>query len=179
VLEGLELKRRCKLEESRAARYNSALAKLSGSKMSLSINRSALVMHSAERMRELVNDVAAYPLFLPWCSQSQVIEAGSNYMLASIEVQKGAIRQRFTTRNDLSDESRIAMQLVDGPFQYLQGAWEFIRLREDACKVILSLDFEIKQSLAKLAFGNVFSQAANTMVDAFCQRANQVYKTSV
>ena len=31
------------------------------------INRSALVMFSAEQMYHLVNDVASYPQFLPGC----------------------------------------------------------------------------------------------------------------
>lgn len=144
--------------------------------MSLSINRSALVMHSAERMSELVNDVASYPQFLPWCSNAKVIESETEYMLASIQVQKGAIKQSFTTRNDLSEDGKIIMNLVEGPFSYLKGAWDFIHLKEGACKVELTLDFEIKQSLAKAAFSKVFNQAANSMVDAFCERANQIYR---
>lgn len=131
-------------------------------------------MHSAERMNQLVNDVASYPLFLPWCSNTRIIEHDPLYMIASIEVRKGAIRQSFTTRNDLSD-GRIEMSLVEGPFSYLKGVWDFIYLKDDACKVELSLNFEVKQSIAKVAFSSVFSQAANTMVDAFCQRANHVY----
>jgi ribosome-associated toxin RatA of RatAB toxin-antitoxin module len=144
--------------------------------MSLSINRSALVMHSAQRMSELVNDIASYPQFLPWCSNAKIIESEAEYMLASIEVQKGAIRQSFTTRNDLTEDGKIIMNLVEGPFSYLKGAWDFIHLKEGACKVELTLDFEIKQSLAKVAFSKVFNQAANSMVDAFCERANQIYR---
>ncbi len=144
--------------------------------MSLSINRSALVMHSAERMSSLVNDLAAYPQFLPWCSSALVLESESEYMLASIEVRKGAIKQSFTTRNDLTEDGKIIMNLVEGPFSYLKGVWDFIHLKEGACKVELTLDFEIKQNLAKVAFGKVFNQAANSMVDAFCERANQVYR---
>jgi ribosome-associated toxin RatA of RatAB toxin-antitoxin module len=144
--------------------------------MSLSINRSALVMHSADRMSALVNDVAAYPQFLPWCSSAEVIESETEYMLASIEVQKGAIKQSFTTRNDLTEDGKIIMNLVEGPFSYLKGAWDFIHLKEGACKVELTLDFEIKQSIAKMAFAKVFNQAANSMVDAFCERANQLYR---
>lgn len=144
--------------------------------MSLSINRSALVLHSTEKMSALVNDVASYPQFLPWCSKANVIEHNTDFMLASIEVQKGGVRQSFTTRNDLSNEGKILMDLVDGPFKYLKGVWDFVHLKEGACKVVLTLEFELKQNVAKLAFGPIFNQAANSMVDAFCDRANQVYK---
>lgn len=135
-----------------------------------------MVLHSAERMSGLVNDIVAYPQFLPWCSKAHILEHDSDFMIASIEVQKGGIKQSFTTRNDLSMEGRIHMDLVDGPFKYLKGVWDFIYLKEDACKVVLTLDFELKQNIAKMAFGPVFNQAANSMVDAFCERANQLYR---
>lgn len=144
--------------------------------MSLSINRSALVLHSSEKMSALVNDVMAYPEFLPWCSKASVLEQASDFMIASIEVQKGGLRQSFTTRNDLSVDGRILMDLVDGPFKYLKGVWDFIHLKENACKVVLTLEFELKQNITKIAFGPIFSQAANSMVDAFCERANQIYR---
>jgi len=96
-------------------------------------------------------------------------------MLAKLEVNKGRVRQSFTTHNDLSVDGRIKMDLVDGPFNYLNGVWEFRQLKEDACKVILSLDFEMKRNIAKMAFGPIFNQAASSMVDAFCARAKRVY----
>ncbi len=40
---------------------------------------------------------------------------------------------------------------------------------------ILTLEFEFSGSLSRMTFGPVFSQAANTMVDAFCRRADMVY----
>jgi ribosome-associated toxin RatA of RatAB toxin-antitoxin module len=127
-------------------------------------------------MSALVNDVKAYPEFLPWCSRASILEQAPDFMVASIEVQKGGIRQSFTTRNDLSVEGRILMDLVDGPFKYLKGVWDFVHLKQDACKVVLTLEFELKQNIAKMAFGPVFNQAANSMVDAFCDRANQIYR---
>jgi ribosome-associated toxin RatA of RatAB toxin-antitoxin module len=104
-----------------------------------------------------------------------VIEQGDDFMLARLEVSKGRARQSFTTRNDLSVDGRIKMDLVEGPFNYLKGVWDFKSLQDDACKVILTLDFEMTRHIAKMAFGPIFNQAASTMVDAFCTRAKQVY----
>ena len=132
-------------------------------------------MHSSERMRALVNDVASYPEFLPWCSNAEVLERCNEFMLASIVVQKGGMRQSFTTKNDISVEGKILMNLVDGPFSSLNGVWDFIYLQENACKVELNLSFEIKRNIAKVAFSQVFNQAANSMVGAFCDRANEIY----
>lgn len=143
--------------------------------MAHQIDKSALVMHSAERMFALVDDIARYPDFLPWCAAAQEHERTDAQVLASLEVAKGGMRHRLTTRNELLSPERIDMRLVDGPFRDLEGRWHFTPLAENACKVTLQLDFEFSGSLSRMTFGPVFSQAANTMVEAFCRRANEIY----
>jgi len=71
------------------------------------------------------------------------------------------------------------MKLVDGPLKNLSGHWHFRPLDDNACKVVLTLEFEFSSSLSRMTFGPVFNQAANTMVDAFCQRADQIYRAEV
>lgn len=143
--------------------------------MKKQIERSALVWYSAQEMFELVNDVRSYPEFLPWCASAEIHEESAEHLMASLEVAKSGVRQSFTTRNWLEHPRRIGIELVDGPFTRLRGEWVFQPLDERACKVMLSLEFALQGRVARLAFGNVFSQAANNMVDAFCQRAEHVY----
>lgn len=142
--------------------------------MAHTIDRSALVWHSAERMFALVSDIPSYPKFLPWCSAAEVHDVSADQVLASIEVAKSAVRHRFTTRNTMTAR-QINIDLVEGPFKSLQGRWYFEPLDVNASKVILELDFEFSGRLAQMAFGPIFSQAANSLVDAFCLRADQVY----
>lgn len=139
------------------------------------ISRSALVPFSAEQMYQLVNDVHSYPDFLPGCTGSRVLNATSNEMTAAVDVAKAGISKTFTTRNTLLDNQSINMQLVDGPFRKLMGGWQFIPLSEEACKVELHLDFEFTNKLIELAFGKVFKELAGSMVQAFTQRAKEVY----
>ncbi|AHI28101.1 type II toxin-antitoxin system RatA family toxin [Marinobacter similis] len=139
------------------------------------IDKTALVMHSAERMFHLVNDVARYPEFLPWCANTEIHEQNADEITASMEIAKGGVRHTLTTRNQLQQPEVIEMNLVDGPFRNLAGRWHFKPLSDDACKVILTLEFEFTGSLSRMAFGTVFNQAAATMVDAFCKRADQLY----
>lgn len=141
------------------------------------IDKSALVMHSAERMFALVNDVERYPEFLPWCAGAEIHHHGDYELTASLEVARGGVRHRLTTRNELLAPQTINMVLVEGPFQNLRGRWDFRPLDETACKVMLMLEFEFSGALARMTFGPVFNHAANTMVDAFCRRADAVYRT--
>ncbi|MFN3771069.1 type II toxin-antitoxin system RatA family toxin [Ectopseudomonas guguanensis] len=143
--------------------------------MTTRIQRSALLPYPAQALFDLVNDVASYPQFLPWCSASEVLEVSETHMLASLEVAKGGIGQRFVTRNVLLPGQRIEMSLQEGPFTSLNGVWEFKALGDKACKISLDLTFDYAGPLVRATLGPLFNQAANTMVDAFCQRAKQLY----
>ncbi len=145
--------------------------------MAFSIHRSALVMHSSERMFNLVNNVNDYPEFLPWCKDVRVINQDERQMIASLGLAKGAIKHRFTTKNILQEPNQISIELVEGPFKQLKGVWQFVALEQMACKVVLSLDFEFKSIVGKLALETLFQQAANNMVGAFCDRADALYNT--
>jgi len=139
------------------------------------VNRSALVMYSAKQMYQLVNDVKAYPEFLPGCVNSEIIQQGPLTMVAEVGVAKAGIRNKFVTENTLSENQSIHMNLVDGPFKSLSGVWQFIPLDEQACKVALDLNFEFSNKLIAAAFGRVFNELAGNMVQAFVDRAKQVY----
>ena len=139
------------------------------------VSKSALVHHSAKAMYDLVCDFEAYPEFLPWCSNSRLISRSSERLCGELEVSRVGIRQRFSTCNRLQENERMDIELRDGPFRKLQGGWRFHALRSDACKVELELDFEFAGRLIDAAFGRAFNQIANTLVDAFCKRADEVY----
>ena len=131
--------------------------------------------YSAQQMFNLVNDVARYPEFLPWCSKGEIIRHEDNEMIASVHISKGPVQQRFTTRNYLVPSERIDLVLVDGPFKHLQGQWRFTPLTDNACKVEFNIEYEVANGLFGKLLAPVFEQIATTLVDAFCQRARSKY----
>ncbi|CAM3763427.1 type II toxin-antitoxin system RatA family toxin [Parendozoicomonas haliclonae] len=140
------------------------------------IERSALVMHSAQQMYDLVNNVEDYAAFLPWCAGVEVFEKTETAQEARLDISRAGVKASFITRNAMVPGERIDIALKEGPFSSLTGTWSFTALAEDACKVSLDLSFEMKSSMLSSAVGKVFEQVAATMVDAFCQRADQVYR---
>ena len=140
-----------------------------------SITRSALVMHSAEQMYALVNDVESYPQFLPGCAATELISKTDEELVASLTISKMGVNQTFTTRNMLQFPERMELSLVDGPFSRFLAVWHFQYLSDEACKVSFDMDFEVNSKIAGIALGAVFKQMASTMVDSFVQRAKQVY----
>ena len=140
------------------------------------IKRSALVHYSPAEMYVLVNDVASYSKFLPWCRSSKILQQSGHEMTASIEIARGALHKTFTTRNILHKNKKISISLVDGPFKTLHGDWTFNALKHDgACKVELDLEYMFDSGLVSIAARPVFNQIANSLVDAFSKRAVQVY----
>lgn len=139
------------------------------------VNRSALVPYPAREMFVLVDDVAAYPEFLPWCKSAEVHRRSDDIVEASLELQKGAVSKTFTTRNSRREFEAIDLSLVGGPFKHLSGGWRFKDLGDDGCKVSLQLEFEFDSRLVDMMFGSFFEETCNSLVDAFSQRAASVF----
>lgn len=140
------------------------------------ITRNSLVVYTPEQMYDLVNDVAAYPSFLPWCRDSKIISDSDNVICASLELAKGGIHHEFSTRNKLTPGKAIDIELIDGPFQHLEGHWQFAMIGDNqGCRVQLDMDFEFSNRLISLALGPIFTQISGSLVDAFCKRAQDIH----
>jgi ribosome-associated toxin RatA of RatAB toxin-antitoxin module len=143
------------------------------------ISRNALVMYNVEQMYLLINDINAYPKFLPDCNDSKIIAQDEHSVTASLLVSKGGLKKWFTTKNIMVSNKQVNMELVDGPFKKLVGSWQLTELSEEACKISLELEYEFSNKMFDLAFGRMFNQLANNMVQAFTQRAKEVYGVNV
>ncbi len=140
-----------------------------------SVKRSALVPYKAQQMFGLVDDVAAYPEFLPWCHSAEVHSRSDEVVEATLELQKGAISKKFTTRNSRREFEAIDLALVGGPFKHLRGGWRFNDLGDAGSKVSLDLEFEFESRLTDMVFGTFFEEICNSLVDAFSRRAAVVF----
>ena len=139
------------------------------------VEKSVLIEYSAAQMYALVDDVAAYPQFLPWCGGAEVLGRDGNVTRAAITIDFRGIRQRFSTENRADAPNLIDMKLVEGPFRELDGSWRFKSLGEHACKIEFRLHYEFSSKLLEKFVGPVFHYIANSFVDAFVKRAGQLY----
>ncbi|RKS86873.1 ribosome-associated toxin RatA of RatAB toxin-antitoxin module [Orbus hercynius] len=131
--------------------------------------------YSAEQMFDLVNDINAYPQFIPDCASAGILKQQDDLILAYLEVEKLGFKKKFITTNKLTKPYRIEMALVDGPFKQLQGDWTFTELSEHECKISFALKFEFKSKLLDLTFTPLFKELMENMVKAFSKRAKQIY----
>ncbi len=139
------------------------------------INKSALVPYTPAQMFALVDEIETYPDFLPWCRATRVISRNEDEVRASISLAKGGVDKTFTTCNRNQTGKMIEVQLIEGPFKRLSGYWRFDPLGDEGCKISLDMEFEFSNKMLDMVIGPVFSQIANSLVDAFHKRAVEVY----
>jgi ribosome-associated toxin RatA of RatAB toxin-antitoxin module len=137
------------------------------------VEKTVLIEQSATRMYELVDYCEDYPLFLPWCSKTQVKYRDELKTVATLHINYHSVKSSFTTENSKEYPSAMKINLVDGPFRRLEGSWRFKPLAENACKIEFQLHYEFSSKLFEKVIGPVFNHIANTFVDAFVRRAAQ------
>lgn len=126
-------------------------------------------------MFALVNDIKSYPEFLPWCTETDLLEDNGDSMIATVSIALGKIKQSFTTENTMQADTSIRMKLVKGPFKELNGYWQFNDHANGGSSVSLEMQFEFKNKIMKHALGSAFKKITDSMVDAFVERARVIY----
>ena len=136
-----------------------------------SFNKQVTVPYTAEQMYDLVNDINAYPKFIPFCISSEVHEEQDYKLRATIKIAKGKIGFGFTTLNTMEKGRSISMNLENGPFKSLKGVWRFTPQGTHECIISLHFDFEFSNKLLGVALGGLFKQLCDSMVEAFRKQA--------
>jgi ribosome-associated toxin RatA of RatAB toxin-antitoxin module len=140
------------------------------------IARSAIVEHSAVEMYALVEDIEAYPRFLPWCVAATVHQRQPGSTKATLTIGVGGLRHSFTTLNDNRPGEAIDMHLLEGPFRRFAGQWRFVPLSPEACRIEFSLQYEFSNRALGRLLSPLFDGIADSMVDAFVRRAAEIYE---
>jgi len=135
------------------------------------IARSAIVECGAGAFYALVEDIEAYPSFLPWCAAARVRERTPGRTVATLTLAAKGLRHSFTTENANQPGRSIDMQLLEGPFRHFRALWRFTPLSAEAAKVEFTLEYEFSSRVVAALLNPVFSRLADDTVSAFARRA--------
>jgi ribosome-associated toxin RatA of RatAB toxin-antitoxin module len=148
------------------------------------VKKSVLLWYTAHEIYELVVAVEAYPTFLPWCERAEILQRDENGLTARLHLAYSGIRHAFTTKNVQVKDESVHVGLVDGPFSLLDGLWRFVPLplpsgpggtSGGACKIEFEMRYAFSNGVLEAAISPVFDRIANTFVESFVRRAEQVY----
>jgi ribosome-associated toxin RatA of RatAB toxin-antitoxin module len=139
------------------------------------VSKNVLVEFSSGQMFELVDRVEDYPLFLPWCGGTKLHRRDDKITVATLTIDYMGVRQNFTTENEKIVPTEMLINLREGPFSHLRGHWRFKALGETACRVDFEMIYSFSSKLLESVLTPVFNHIANTFVDSFVRRAEEVY----
>ena len=137
--------------------------------------RTVLVAHAAERMFDLIEAAEHYPAFLPWCASATVLQRDDAVVVARLQVAYMGAKFEFTTRNPKRRPEYMAIGLEEGPFQRFEGTWNLKPLASWGCRIEFALSYDFANTVMGSLASPVFHRIADTLVDAFIQRADRVY----
>lgn len=145
-----------------------------------SISTSRIVPYTCEEMYTLVNDIKAYPDFLPWCTTSAIHEQNDDELKASLTICVKGFTQSFTTHNRMQKNKMIESKLIEGPLKHLESFWRFEAHEESTeanprSHIFFDIEFEFSNRLVRMAMEPFFDKVAETMVGAFLERAESLY----
>ena len=141
----------------------------------MDVRKTVLVGHSAEQMFDLIEACEHYPDFLPWCSGATVVARDENTVVADITVNYLGVRFDFRTRNPKRRPTAMTIHLERGPFRHFDGVWDLTPLAADGCRIDFGLRYDFDSTAMARIARPVFDRIANTLVDRFVARADQVY----
>jgi len=136
------------------------------------------VSFTPTQMFDLVSDLAKYPDFVPNCSDMTLTDLpGEGKCLADMHVSFGPISQAYESEvhADRADMSVTAISEED-PFSYLESVWKFTET-EGGAHIEFSVDFAMRNRLIAAIAEPLFTEKQREVVDAFIERAGQLYKS--
>jgi ribosome-associated toxin RatA of RatAB toxin-antitoxin module len=141
----------------------------------IEVRKTLLVPYTAERMFDLIERAEDYPQFLPWCAAATILERSDDVVAAAITVDYRGVKFHFATRNPKRRPGWLAIRLERGPFRRFEGEWHLSPLGDEGCRIQFDLHYEFASTVMRTLAGAVFARIADTLVDAFVSRAEQVY----
>lgn len=129
--------------------------------------------HLPRAMFDLVNDLEAYPRFVPNCKAMEVRPQADGSRLARMTVSFGPITQAYTSKVTADPVAMtITAVAVDGPFAYLDSTWSFTG-EGAGTRVRFDINFKISNPLIAAVAEPAFASKQDEIIDAFGEEADR------
>lgn len=130
--------------------------------------------YTPAQLFDLVADVERYPEFLPWCKGARIRERTETSITADLIIGYKMFQEKFTSVVTLDQPRSISVQYLSGPLSHLTNQWTFSPA-DDGCELSFHVDFDFRSPLLRSAMEMFFDKALRKMVEAFEERARELY----
>ena len=132
-------------------------------------------------MFELVADIEAYPVFIPWCKSANITaqtkDPITHYEVidANMSISFKLYSETFSSRVSLDKiDKEIVVEYLNGPFKFLNNSWSFAD-HQDGCLINFHVEFELKSKILQRFISVVFNEAMRRVILSFEKRAKELY----
>tara|TARA_Y100001935_G_scaffold145209_1_gene120010 strand:- start:1160 stop:1597 length:438 start_codon:yes stop_codon:yes gene_type:complete len=137
-----------------------------------------LIERDKDKLINFVLDIEKYPEFIPFCIDSKVYEKTEDSEGINIIADLTIGKKPFvdTYKSDvkfIKKQDLIHVTNVDGPLNYLENNWKFIK-KDNFTEVVFDVDFEIKNKFLNIIMTKSFEFGLNKIADAFQRRAEKI-----
>ena len=129
---------------------------------------------AADTMFNIVMDIEAYPVFLPWVADATVLSRKAGELSAELVADLAGSKHSFQTVDRFVANKLVEVRLLEGPFRFLESIWTFEPISDGRCKVHFSIEFEFRSMMLDLVASPIFSTACRSMVQSFEKRAMEL-----
>ncbi|MEY3107152.1 MAG: hypothetical protein RIT35_1325 [Pseudomonadota bacterium] len=141
----------------------------------MSYKETILSPYSSLQLFELVMDIKAYPEFLPWVAAARIISQEGDITYAELVVKFKSFQEKYTSKITTTSLNKIDVEMVEGPFKYLNNHWHFEDLNDSMTNIFFEINFAFENRLLEMLMGSMFDRASHKMMAAFTERAQKVY----
>ena len=129
--------------------------------------RTFLVSESIDKVFDVLNDVDDYQSFIPFCSQSTIIEEREDKIKASLQLSFLGASSEFISENTFKKNEFIDMEFVKGPFKTFHAKWFFNFINENETELKFKMTYSILNPITDLMFSKNIDVVSQRIIEAF------------
>ncbi len=137
------------------------------------IQRSIEIQAAHHNIYNIVADIEQYPIFLPWCESSEIIQNHSNIVIAKLSLNLFGFRTSITTENQMQKPENIKMTLKSGPFRKFNASWFFEPKSASTTQVTYTMNYQLINPLVEKIIEKNIDLFIDQLMRSFTNQYNQ------
>ncbi len=130
-------------------------------------SRTFSVNKSIDEVFDVLNNVEDYQSFIPFCSESKIIDQTESTIRASLQLSFLNTSSEFISENTFKENKFIDMKFVKGPFRSFHAKWLFDDINENKTDLTFQMSYSIGNPFTELMFSKNIDIVSQRIIEAF------------
>ena len=137
------------------------------------IKRSFKIQDAHHSIYSIVADIEQYPIFLPWCESSEIIQSHEDIVVAKLCLNIFGFRTSITTENQMKEPENIKMTLKSGPFRKFNASWFFESKSASTTQVKYVMNYQLINPIVERIIEKNIDSFVDQLMGSFTNKYDQ------